>query len=1038
MTLPCFANNRPITILMITLGMIIIGAVALTRLPMELMPNVGFSTITIYISIRGGMPPIEVENLVTKPIEEAMGDLSHLKNISSLSEESTATIEMNFEPGTNMNFAALEVREKFNRIKNKLPKEIEKPVIARYNYADMPVMIVSVVSRYTPEVIRRIVEESVKPRIKRINGVANIEIVGGRERKILIEISLSKLQAQGIPIRKIVEIISLNNLNLLVGDIERVKDKFLIRVSGQFQNLKDIENLGVAISPKGGSLVKLKDIAKIRDYYLEPTGFSRTNFTSAVTLYIQKESMANTIRVTDSISQELKAIQPQLSQELKLVTIFNQGDFIRSSIKTVRASLIFGGILTMFVLLVFLKSLRATFIISLSIPCCVMLTFAFMFLGKLSLNIMTLSGLALGVGMIVDNSVVVLENFFQKREKGMPAKMAAVVGAEEVNTAIIASTITTVAVIIPFLLIANKRTRLLYSSLGFTIVFALLASLFIALTLIPMFCGRIRFSPEPQLAPQSQANDDKESWAALLSTGSPRIKTWYRNLLGFTLRFRVFFLILSLVLFLTSCLIFMKRGAELWGGAEEKEFTIFIELPTGARLEKSDEVVKQIEEMLSQFPEVKTVTSRIKPWSPRINVELYSRRKRRRSTKEIIDILRRQVEGIKEAFIYFREPERVVLKELTVDIYGHKYEELKKIAGFISEKMDKIKGFTDVRIRMRAPRPEIEVLVDKERAILWGFSVKDVADILHAQLRGLVPTRYHTKGEEVETIVRLQKEDCDTFEDLTRLTLTNEEGRLFYLKQMVNFSSAYGPSEIWRKDKKRMIQVTASIVGLPLGTAVERLQKVLIPLQLPQNYHYEIAGSYEEMKENQKQIISVVLITILLIYMILAAFFENFWQPFVIMTTLPQALIGVVIFLLLTGTLKSISVFIGMIMLAGIVVNNAIIYMDHLNYLRQAGMERIKAIINAGQDRLRPILITSITTVIGLLPMAMDQSEAAGLWSPLAITVIGGLAVSTVLTLLLLPSIYLALDDLRLKIRAKLQGKTLTKKEKIVNIPSPR
>jgi len=1043
MSLPRFANQRPVTILMITIGMVLVGMVALTRLPLELLPNVGFSTVTVYVSIRGGMPPEEVENMVVKPIEEAMGDLSHLKKIESLCEEGSATVEISFEPGTNMDFAALEVREKFNRIKNELPPEIEKPVIARYNYADMPVMIVSVVSSYTPEVIRRIVDDNIKPRVKRINGVANVEVVGGRERKILIEVDLVKLQAQGIPIKKVVGIINLNNLNLLVGDIERLTDKYLIRVSGQFKSLKDIENLGIARSPEGGSIVRLKDIATVRDYYLEPTGFARTNFASAVTLYIQKESTANTIRVTDAIAKELKEVIPKLSQELKLITVFNQGKFIRSSVKTVRVSLIFGGVLAVFILLVFLKNLRATSIVAISIPCCVMITFVFMYLGGLSLNIMTLSGLALGVGMIVDSSVVVLENVFQKREKGMPKKVAAIVGAEEMAKAIIASTITTIVVIVPFLLIANKKTRLLYSSLGFTIVFALLASLFIALTLVPMLCGRIKFYTEGSGAsdesPANTENNEGEKFPSLdISTSFSRAKNWYRHLLAFTLRFRFFFLGIALIAFLISGFIFTKRGSELWGGTEEKEFTVFIELPTGAKLEKSDEVVSRIEEMLLGFPEVKMVTSRVKPWSPRINVELTPTWKRRRSTKEIIDILRKQVKGIEEAFIYFKEPERMAVKDVTIDIYGYEYGELKKIAAFISQKMSGIRGLTDVRIRMRAPRPEINVNVDRERAALWGFSIKDIAETLHAQLRGLVPTRYHAKGKEIESIVRLQKEDRDSYEDLTRLTLVDSDGRPIYLKQLAKFSSAYGPSEIWRKDKRRMIQVTATVSGIALGKAVEKVQKVLEPMKFPRNYHYKIAGAYEEMQENQQQLFSVVIITVILIYMVLAAFFESFWQPILIMTTLPLALIGVVIFLVLTGTLKSVSVLIGLIMLAGIAVNSAIIFLAHLNDLLKSGMDRTKAIFTAGQDRLRPILITSLTTIIGLLPMAMDRSEAAGLWSPLALTVIGGLSVSTGLTLLLLPSFYLIFDDSRLKLKAKLTkllGKILTKKKKIVNIP---
>jgi HAE1 family hydrophobic/amphiphilic exporter-1 len=819
---------------------------------------------------------------------------------------------------------------------------------------------------------------------------------------------------------------------------------------GEFKTVNDIKNIGVMVT-SGGSIIRLKDVAKVQDSYLEPKEFARLNERPVVSVYAQKESTANTITVAKGIKEQLDGIKPLLPKEIEMVVTYDQSEFIKKSIDTVNISLLQGALLAILILLLFLtdlrkkyiipffiymtvvlfaptkllllittvtvlaliffKKLRFVLIIAISIPISVLISFGAMYLLNLfgsmniTLNIMTLTGLALGIGMLVDNSIVVLENIFTYWGKQANPKDIARTASEEMTLVIVAGTFTTLVVFLPIMFV-NVQTKLLYGGIALTVTLSLLASLVVALSVVPLVASKMT-----EVAKAAE-------WVNNLYTG-------YRRWAIKALRYRRGLIIFAFASFVISVVIFGKFDKEFISSTSQSDFTIFIRLPTGAKLEVSDLACKKVEEVLKKIPEVETVSSKIEPWISKVYVKLVSSTKRKRNTKQVIESIRQETEGIKlffpqdevaqQPFIYFEEPQEVGSRELILDIFGYDYKILRELASSLASRMDAVKGLTDVKIRMREGRPELGLKVNKQKAAYYGLSVNEIALAVHGQMRGLRGTFYHTKGREVETIARIDEKYRKTFEDVRRLILTTKDGTNVLLGQVADFKYDLGPSEVWRKDKTRVIQVSANIGSISLGKAVKEIRKAVKDVKFPENYYYEFGGNYKELVESQRQFLPIVALMLVLVYMVLASLYESYTQPFIIMISVPLAMIGITFSLWITHTTVSMGVVVGIIMLGGIVVNNAIILVDRVNGLKQKGMNSVKAIVLSGQSRLRPILMTTTTTILGLLPMAIERSESAGLWSPLAITVIGGLTSSTILTLFIIPCIYIAWEDAKIQ-----------------------
>ncbi len=1058
MNLPDFSVRRPITVAMVFLGLILVGAIGLTKLPIELYPNFSYGDISIIINIRGGMPPSEVEQRVTKPIEEVVGDVTHLRDIISISEDGRSRVVLTFEPGADMDFAALEVREKFSKIRAKLPPEIEKPIIAKFEQTDQPILIAAVTALgFTPEMLRRLVDEQIKDQIMRLPGVANVEVGGGRERKILVEVDLEKLQTFRLPIDRVTRLLNVSNLNLLTGEVTLARNKYLIRAMGEFRSIEEIENLGIAVTPTR-SIIRLKDVATVKDSFLEPTSFARVDTLPVVSLYIQKETTANTVKVCGLVVKQLEEIRkdPRSPKALKFIVTYNQAVQIERAIQGVGSALIAGGVLAILVLAPFLSThglprvaavpailvvtgfsiaaarygilpavtanwvlgvglfgllalasawrhLRLTLIVAVAIPLAVFITFGLMFFQmrffeELTLNVMTLGGLAMGIGMLVDNSIVVLDNILKHRARGESPRPGAVDGASQMLLAITASTLTTIVVLLPIVFI-NKEIRILYTGFALTISYSLIASLFVALTVVPLLCSRLPF-PVTVVAPAPS-----------------RLRAGYRRLLIRCLRNRWAILLTALFVCAAGKLVYDSIPKEFFGTAEAEDFTAFVELPSGAKLEISDQAVKKIEEVLKDVPEVKSVSARVEPWSSKLYVKLVPLSERSRSTKDVIDSLRPQVQEVerqfREAFIYFEEPHEVETNEVILEIYGWDYKILNQLAVEMLKRMQTVPGLTDLKIRWRRGRPEWLVKVDKVKAARYGLSAEEIANALHAKMRGLRATLYHTESREVEVVTRLEEADRATLEKLKRITFTLPNRDLVSLEQVATLEPGQGPSKIWRKNHERMIQVSANRGRYAFGEAAARVHEQIKEMPFPDDYYWRFGENYWKLLRNQKELNFARLLSLALVYLVLASLFESTLQPLIILVTVPLASVGAVIALKLSHQSVNIGALIGILLLGGVVVNNAIVLVDEVNRFHRFGLRIKRALVAAAISRIRPIAMTALTTFLGLLPMALSRSEESSLWAPMALVVLGGLTSSTLMIPFVVPGFYLVVDDIR-------------------------
>ncbi len=1055
MNIPELSIRRPVTVLMFTCIVLVFGIVSLTKLPVELYPNTSFGEVSIIINVRGSIPPVEVESQVTRLVEDAVSTVSDVQQMLSISKEGESTVVLSFNPGTDMSFAALEVREKFARIKNKLPKEIEKPIIAEFKQGDVPVITIAATSETrSTEQIRKVVDAELKEGFKRVTGVANVEVAGGRERKILVEGDQTKLASYGIPLDEVTGILSANNLNLLSGQVNREKDYFLVRMIGEFESIEEIKNMAIRRSPQG-SVIRLKDVATVKDSFLDPQELSRLNVKPVVTLYIQKESTKNTISVAKEILVQMEALKEKIPKDILLVVTSNQAEFIKKAIENLQESLLQGIILIILVFFLFLFRLsrvsfvlvitllvgtlfvkgiplfiyfatligvliavpkfRSIIIMTLPIPVSIIGTFTFMRSANLTINVMTLFGMALGAGMLVDNSIVVFENILKKREAGGEVIESAVKGSQEMYLAIIASTLTSIIVFLP-LAFTGQELQKLYSGMALTVVSSLLASVVCAIVLVPMMSSRPAFVAGFEVQPKKA--EDKDSFFKKFALVE-------RKFLFRSIRNRRSILLGCAGIVAVSFFFLLQLGTEYLGSTEQNKFTIFVEMPTGVRLEASDKVVKKVENLVRTIPEVKNVSARIEGWSSKVYVELVKSDKRKRTVKEVEEAIRKETDKMHPAFIYFQEEEQVGTKEVIIEVFGFRYDKLREIAIAIANRLGNIPGLTDTKIRMREGRPEMQVLVSKKKAGLQNTTVSEVANQVHGQMRGLRATVYHTEGKEVETISRIDEKYRKTFKDLHKLILTNKDQESFQLDQVADFKFGLGPSEIWRKDKNRMIQVSANVGKIALSKVVDRVKSQLKDIPFPEDYFYRIGGDYPTLVKSNRQVRLMILFDLVLVYLVLASLFESLAQPILIMAAVPLALTGAVVALYLGPKTVGVGAMLGMMMLAGIVVNHSIMLLDRINFYRKKN-NPVRAAILANRDRLRPILMTVCCTTLGLIPMALDKTEGANLWSPLALTVIGGIVSSTILTLMVTPAFYVISQEIHSLVRRQNILKSMT------------
>jgi len=1068
MSLVDTAIKRPVTVWMFTFAVILFGLVGLSRLAVNLLPELTYPTLTVRTNYTGAAPG-EIEQLITKPIEEAVGVVKGLRKISSISKAGQSDVLLEFEWQTAMDITSLEVREKLDLIT--LPLDVEKPLILKFNPSLDPIIRLglqtndSSVAALTK--LRTFGEYDIKRQLESLLGVASVKLGGGLEQEYQVIIDQHKLAQLNLTSQQIITRINAENINVSAGKLIDGNTQYLVRTLNQFTDIKQIGQL--VVYRENDKIIYLNDIANIVDGYKERTDVTRINANEAVELAIYKEGDANTVQVAKLINDKLAQITEKSGDQYQLTVVYDQSTFISNAISEVKSAAIIGGLLAMLVLYLFLRSIVPTLIISLSIPVSVIATFNMMYGNDISLNIMSLGGIALATGLLVDNAIVVLENISRYKEQGLSVIEAASKGTKEVSGAIVASTLTTLAVFVPLIFIEGVAGQL-FADQAMTVAFALVASLAVALTLIPMLASRQVNSPAQENSEDSENKasviafkqmtvKQKAAWIfalpfriififipmllmrlllvifhgiskALSFIVKPITKGFnalfdfiaiaYKKLLNFALNHSIKTLIVSLLFAGSAALVLPKIGVELLPPLSQGEFYFDLELPPGTPLAKTDQAINLVAKQLQDDERVKSTYSLTGRGSlmtssadkggehqARLQVILHDSK----DEQAVMNKIRQKARSIVGATTSLNRPELFTFsKPISIELAGYDLDELKKYSTQLTKAMEHDPQFVDVVNSQRKGQPELAIHFDQQKIAQLGLNAPDIARLLAVKVGGNVASKYTLLDRKIDILVRSDLTDRDSIGDLQQLIVNPSSDYPITLASVSDIVETVGPAQINRINQQRVAVISANIAMGDQHSAMASANEHLDALQLPFSVVATFGGQSEEMENSFNSMIMALTLAVFLVYLVMASQFESLLHPFLILFSVPLAGVGSIYGLFLTGTNISVIVFIGLIMLAGIVVNNAIVLVDRINQLRAKGNDKITAIKSAAISRFRPIIMTTLTTTLGLVPMAIGLGEGAELRAPMAITVISGLLSSTLLTLIVIPVLYQLFD----------------------------
>jgi HAE1 family hydrophobic/amphiphilic exporter-1 len=1004
---------------------VLLGAISLTRLPVDLMPEFEQPTLSVNVSY-AGVGPLEMEELVTRPLEQAVSAVAGLERVESSSSEGRSNIRLNFSWGTDMAEAADEVRTRIDRVRGRLPENADPPTIFKFDSNAQPIINLAVEGDFDDVTLREIAQNELSPRLERVNGVAAVTVNGGLRRQIHVELSKEKITALNLSVDRVVQTLRQENQNLPLGEVNQGDATYLVRSQGQFQNLDDIRNL--VVMTRQGVPVYLRDIAEVRDATEDRRQFLRIDGKPGIRMTVNKQSGQNTVAVADGIKAEAERINREVPGVRMLVTN-DQSRFIEQAITNVQEHALVGGVLVVLIIFAFLRDFRSTIIVSTSIPVSVIGTFALLYFSGFTLNTMTFGGLALGIGMIVDAAIVVLENTHRHLHMGKDKVTAAIEGSEEVWSAILASTLTHIAVFVPLLFLSGTAS-IMFTQLSVVVMFSLAMSLFVAVTIVPVLCSQWLTTPSEEAARTGVlATFYRVSERAL-----ERMDEGYRRLIHVALQHRPTVIAGAAVLTVVAALLYPTIGVELLPQTDEGEVNVNAELPVGTRIERTEEVMLRLEEMVQQqVPEAVTLITSGgggggggpfgggSSHRGSINVRLVPRDERERTSDQIAQDLRRGLSGLPGVIVRANpsggnfQLNRLLGgggdARLALEVRGHELTDSQRIASEARAVMASTPGIADVRVGREEGRPEIAIRVDRPKAAMLGMSVQSVANTIQTNVQGTQAAQFRERGNEYPIIVRLRLEDREGVADIGDVLVSTPGGQVVPARNLLAVAREAGPVQIDRKNMERITRVNAEI-ETSLSEAVQAVQARLDEIRVPPDFAVGFGAEVEEQARSFQQLLLVLVLAVLLVYAVMASQYESLRDPFIIMFSIPVAAIGVVGGLIVTGTPFSMQAYIGVIMLAGIVVSNAILLVDYINTLRRRdGLPLREAVELGGRTRLRPILMTSIATMFGLLPMAIGVGEGGELQAPLARVVIGGLLASTLVTLVLVPAVYTLFEE---------------------------
>ncbi len=1019
MKLPEFSVRRRVSTAMIAMILVVVGAIAFSQLGLDFMPDIEYPTITVVTKYSGASSE-DIEKSITRLIEQVVSSINKVKKVTSQSTEGLSTVITEFAWGTNLDFAAEDIRDQIKLYRSYLPKDADDPMVLKFSFAQMPILMYGVTAPMAGTALKQLVEDDIAPRLERIDGVASARVFGSESREIQVRIDKNALDARKVSLEKVLMALAAENINLPAGTLTERHSEYLVRTVGEYESLDDIRNTVVGATPTGVTIA-VKDVAEVVDGIKDVRTIGRIQGKRGAFLMITKRSGANTAITGTAVKKTIEELKPSLPAGVEFTPALDQSDMIQRVTRYTVDDAIYGGILAIALILLFLWNWRPTLIIGLAIPLSIFTTFIAFYLAGYTLNLLTLGGLALGIGRMVDDSIVVIENTFRHIELGESRKEAAVRGASEVGMAVTASTLTTIVVFFP-MVVAPGVTARLTRGLAVAVVFALVASLFVSLTIVPMLSSLLLRAKGEGRAPGRPQQPEVRF---------EKVRRAYRRILEKALARRRWVLGGALALFLASLALVPFLGTEFLPSFDVDMAFMKVKMPIGTSLEETNRVLGLVEKIVAKQPEVLRVTaqggqeideasamstqsgfSTTGSHEGMIWIGLAPKSDRGASSLQVIERIRRELPQMTNVKYEGLDVTSFILGgqqiPVTIKIIGKDLAELRRLADSVVARIGDVPGLRDLTHTLAKGKPEYRIRIDREKAAQAGLSVYQIGTIVETATQGKIVSRYREAGEEVDLRVRFQEEFRNNMDMVRNIPILNPMNKTVYLGQLATIESGEGPVQISRENQVRTVTVTGNIAGRDLGSVVKDVRARLAPVErdFPSGYFIEYGGAYEQMNEAFLVLGGVFALAVLLIYMVMASQFESFRHPLVIMFTIPLALIGVIALLLASGQSMNLMSGVGVIMLAGIAVANGIVMIDYVNQLRRRGVEAREAIVQGAVTRLRPVLLTALATILGMIPMAVSRSMGSEMRSAMAVTVIGGLTTATFLTLFVIPIMY--------------------------------
>jgi len=1018
MKLAQISVNRPVTTAMIFIAMVVLGLVSMSMLGLDLMPELEIPAVSV-LTVYEGAGPEEVETLITERIEDALSTISGVDEVISISKEGLSAVTLKFNWGEKIDESINDVREKVDLAKALLPEEAENPVIFKFDLAMMPIAIIAITAQDSYPNLQDIVDDEIVDPLKRVKGVASATAGGGLLRQVRVDIDRDKLAAMNLSIAQVNAALAAQNLSTPGGNIKTGYKDYLLRTPEEFSSPEEVAE--VVVARRNGIPIRLKDVAEVRDFFKERTYDVRMSGKKAMAIFIQKQSGENTVEVARAVTEKLEQIKENLPPDVKPHIVFDNSEFILASVANLRNTVLWAVVFVFIVLLFFLRDLRAAIIVAVAIPTSLIITFLLMWLADYTINTDSLASVAVAVGLVVDNAIVVVDNINRHRSKGQRPKEGAIFGANEVGVAVIASTLTTISIFAPIIFVGGI-TAIIFGQFAAIVTMALVASLFTALMLVPMLSSKLLKVRNP-----NSSRSILDFFYRLGEKVLTKTEDSYVRFLDWSLSNRKTVFISCAVLFVWSIGIVGFIGTEFFPEQDQNRLSANYELPIGTRYERTGVVAQQLQKIVEKnVPERQHsfirwgvfggggshFATEEESYKGILYVRLKSKKQRNAPPNDLIKRLRKITDKIPGVTIRYsaEDPLEAMMfgggGKLAVELYGHNMEQARQYAEAVKSAMARVDGVEDVQISRKEEKPELKVVVDREKASMLGLDVKTIGKTIEMFFAGTTATRYREAGDEYDIEVRLQPKDRDRIEDLRDVFISLPAGGNVGLANIAKIEHGLGPTKIERKDQSRYITVSAEVSGRDLGSAASDVTKALDKIPAPPGFSYKFAGAEKEKKEAFRLLIIAVGLGMVLVYMVMASQFESLRDPFIIFFSIPFGIVGVIIALALTGQALSVVSFLALIMLVGIVVNDGIVLISYINILRRRGLSVYSSIIEGGRSRLRPVICTSCTTMLAMTPLAFSRGEGSEIWVPFAVTIIGGLFVGTVITLILMPTLY--------------------------------